>query len=191
MLVTDYALTVPTRGDRPYLPRIVAAAQCPVVIVNTGPRRMLVPGATVVADRGPINIHRWWNRGIDAAGARHVAVFNDDVTFEPGLIRQMSEQLDETGAAVCWTRRVPDGQIPMTGWAFMLDTASGVRPDERFRWWFGDNDLYVQAERAGGWTSVPVSVMHHHPNETTEADPALQALALADQATFAAKWARV
>lgn len=170
---------------------IVAAAVLPaerVFVIATSEHPIDVP-ATVLVDVGPVNIQRWWNKGIDAAtrrGARHVAIFNDDVAFEPGLIQAMSERLDETGASICYTGT---GSLDpcMTGWAFMINAGHGLRPDERFAWYYGDNDLRDQALKLGGETHVPDRVEHFHPGQSTNADPVLQRLATADRAVYDAQ----
>jgi GT2 family glycosyltransferase len=157
-----------------------------VFVILTSPADVTYPGATVLRDDGPVNIQRWWNRGIAAAGADHVALFNDDVTAGKGLIPAMSAQLDATGAAICFTGTDSPAAC-MTGWAFMIDTRQ-IRPDERFAWYFGDNDLRAQALNAGGITHVTTRVHHHHPGESTARDQSLQALAEEDRRTYAGKW---
>lgn len=170
--MTSCALVVPTRNDRPYLPQILAAAGCPTFVIPGDP---------------PVNIQRWWNQGIDLSGADHVMIVNDDITLPVGLVQRMSEQLDLTGAAICYAGTI----VPfaaMTGWAFMLNIPTGIRPDEQFRWYYGDTDLRLQAVDLTGLTHVPVTVPHHHPGESTEADPALVALAEEDRVRYETKW---
>jgi len=181
-------VVVPTRGDHPDLIQgIVDDCGHPVVVVTTAPGVDVPEGAGRVHDLGPTNIQRWWNLGIAYAerrGARYAAVLNDDVRVGPGALDRMAAALATTGASLCWSdaRR-------MTGWAFMLDLGRPVRPDERFAWWFGDDDLGMQAARSGGAVGVDAGIEHLHPNATTVASPALQALARVDQETFNRKWA--
>ncbi len=145
------------------------------------------PGATVLRDFGPVNIQRWWNVGIDASGADHVGLFNDDVTMGQGLPRAMSRRLDETGATACYVATDWFPVPKLTGWAFMIDTRR-VRPDESFAWYYGDNDLREQALATGGETCIAARVAHHHPGESTQRDATLEALAAQDHSTFKAKW---
>ena len=187
--MSSLGLVVPTRGDRPYLPAIIEACGLPaerIAVVLTADAEVDLP-ATVVRDRGPVNIQRWWNAGIAALGAEHVLILNDDVTIPEGLVEAMSEQLDRDRAAMCFSY----GNTPqpiLTGWAFMLDLSTGIRPDERFRWYYGDDDLRQQALRLGGITSVGLRAEHHHPGESTNATAELRALATEDQVLFGAKW---
>ena len=73
----------------------------------------------------------------------------------------------------------------------MLDTGRGIRPDESYRWWFGDNDLWLRARAAGGLVNVPgLPVEHRHPNHATTASSALQALADADRRLWESRWSQ-
>lgn len=182
-------LTIPTRGDRPYLPGIIEASGLPseqiFVVVTT--ERPVFYAATIVRDLDEVNIHRWWNTGIDLAvmaGCDHVAVFNDDLIIEPGLLTEMSLQLTRTGASICYTATARNRN---TGWAYMINASHGIRPNECFRWWYGDNDLHDQAEAAGGTTAITARVQHMHPNELTQESPELLALADSDRITYYAR----
>jgi hypothetical protein len=183
------ALVVPTKGDRPYLPAMIEASGLPksriFVVVTTDAE--VDYKATIIRDTGDVNIHRWWNKGIDAAnraGASHVAILNDDLIIPPNLLRDMSRQLGKTDASLCWVRSDNRTRDPITGWAFMLNTIHGIRPDESFRWWYGDDDLARQARRIGGVTQVGTRVRHMHPNELTTQSWALQLLANADKILY-------
>ena len=185
-------LIVPTRGDHPdLLAGIVSDCGLPadrIVVVATRTGLDIPPGVHVRHDlAAATNIQRWWNEGIRCArrgGATHVLVCNDDIALAPGTVPVMLEELHRTGAALCWAH-----PTAMTGWCWLLDLASGVRPDETFRWWLGDDDLAAQCEAAGRPSAgVEAGVRHLHGNETTEASPALQALAAADHLAFREKW---
>ena len=179
-------VVVPTRGDHPdLLQRIVDGCGHPVVVVTTLSGVRVPEGAGQIHDLGTTNISRWWNRGITYAtfrGARYVAVLNDDVRVGQGALDMMAEALRCTRAPLCWSAH------RMTGWAWMLDLASMVRPDERFAWYYGDDDLGRQAGLFGGAVEVDVDIEHLHPDVTTWASPDLQALARADRVTFDRKW---
>lgn len=154
-----------------------------VVVVATAPG-VSVRDVNVIQDRGPVNIHRWWNRGItfaEQAGAKYVAVVNDDVLAEPGALAAMADELERSGADVCWT-----GESGISGHCFMLP-AGGLRPDEGYRWWFGDTDLDRRAAERFG-TCRAGQVEHLHPNELTERSPGLLALAQVDRERFDARW---
>lgn len=150
----------------------------------------LPDGVHVADDRGPANIHRWWTVGIAAATrarARYVAVANDDVTITEQTLPLMLDAMHREQSPLCWaTDR--DGAI--TGWFWLVRVASPVRPDQSYRWWWGDVDLDLQARQCGGASRVEVGVVHLHGNEATLASPQLRALADADQGTYHAKWSR-
>jgi hypothetical protein len=74
------------------------------------------------------------------------------------------------------------------GYCWVLDLASDVRPDESYRWWYGDRDLDIQARRAGGVAHVPAMVRHVHGNELTRENPELMKLTEADEDYFFEKW---
>lgn len=191
MAGTSAWLTVPTRGDHPdLLAGIVADCGLPrsqVVVVATVAGLDLPVGVHVRHDFGAVNIQRWWNEGIRFAaggGASHVLVVNDDITLTRDTVPAMLDRLDESDAAVCWAH-----PVAMTGWCWLLDLSSDVRPDEAYRWWYGDEDIVKQCDASGRPSvGVEAGVIHRHGNETTEASPGLQALALADLRTYRRKW---
>lgn len=180
-------VVIPTRDDHPeLLAALVDGCGVPrerIVLVNTGDHPVSRYRTRVVTDRGQVNIQRWWNRGIDyaeAMGATHVAVLNDDVRLAPGSLARMMRALADADATLAWA---DSGR--MTGWAWLLRLDRGVRPDERFRWWYGDNDLHDRATVNGGVAYTPDSgVEHVHPNEATSASPQLRALAESDADTY-------
>lgn len=187
-------LVIPTADRHPeLLAGILADAGIPadrIVLVATTPSAALnrPDGVRRVADFRPPNIQAWWNRGLDLAvahGAEHVAVFNDDLVVTPDVIPAMSARITETGAALCCVGTLAYPAAPMTGWAWMLDVTRGIRPDESFRWYYGDTDLWDRcAESAGGVCAVPQTVKHLHPGRATDASPELQALGEADRVLY-------
>lgn len=191
MAGTSAWLTVPTRGDYPdLLAGIVADCGLPpdrIVVVATATGLDLPAGVHVRHDLGAVNIQRWWNEGIrfaEAGGGTHVLVVNDDITLTRDTVWAMLDRLDGSGAAVCWAH-----PVALTGWCWLLDLASDVRPDEAYRWWYGDDDLAAQCAASGRPdVGVDAGVIHRHGNETTQASPELQAFALADLRTYRRKW---
>lgn len=152
----------------------------------------------------PPNISRLWNIGLDAADtyARgavfDVAVLNDDVVVPPGWFDGIQSHLREHDAvagsaasvqAVVVHRRPGPVNLHhrMQGYAFMLDGSYGLRADEQFQWWFGDDDLEWRARQAGGVVLTPrFHVEHRHPNSTTVG--VLADIAGQDRIRFKAKW---
>jgi hypothetical protein len=52
----------------------------------------------------------------------------------------------------------------ITGWCFMLRGESGIMADPQFHWWWGDNDIELQAREKGGAVAVSgCQVRHLHP----------------------------
>lgn len=180
-------LVVPSRGDHPEFLAALVALGYPTVIVVTGDGVVVPTGAHALYDtRKPLNIHRWWNAGLDYAaeqGARVAVVVNDDVTLHPDAPQQMADRLIADEAWLCAAR--PTGR---TGWCWALDLAGDLRPDERFRWWYGDDDLWLRADLAGKLTGADAEHTHHHPNEATAKSDELAALVREDEAEFRRKW---
>ena len=101
------------------------------------PSEWLSSVTTLLVDAGPPNIHRWWNLGIRAATTPIVVVVNDDVMWEPG---DSSAMADLDGH----TMSMPTGDPQTPGWCYGLDRRHGIIPDERYTWFFGDDDLVVE-----------------------------------------------
>lgn len=196
-------LTIPTAGSRSSeLQRLIersgVAREC-IVIIATRRHLDLPPGCIVVEDLGPINIQRWWNRGILEAqerGATSVAVLNDDVALGDGALQEMEKELhgssavvasplrEEFGPGIHRGRLVPYAPV-LWGACWMVKTSSALRPDERYRWWYGDNDLDIRARSYfGGVMSVDVAFEHLHSGQTLSLSPELQALTEGDTQLF-------
>lgn len=185
-LPADVGLVVPTRGDHPdTLAALIATSGLPpervVVVTNGDTPPSVVPGATLVHDDGPLNIHRWWNTGIDLLverGCTRVAVLNDDVVISPDTLPRMVHRLGASTLALL------DGDGP-SGHCWVLNVTHGVRPDESFRWYCGDLQLFADATRARGVVRVPDAwCLHLHPTEATEGDPGMAAIAAQDDALY-------
>lgn len=202
-------MTLPTAGNRTSLVHeLVRNSGLPpeqVVIVATRPDVEVPLGVVLMSDLDPPNIQRWWNLGIDAAvarGATAVAVVNDDVRVTPETLARLHEALRETGAAIASPRRVPfpDGLhrgLPLPyeprlwGSLWVLNVMSGLRPDPRYVWWYGDNDLDIRARKSGGVVLVDVPFEHLHPGESTASDPDLPRLTDRDAERFEHQYRRL
>jgi len=142
----------------------------------------------------PQNISSWWNYGLDQAemwasvhrpGPRipvsgdpkfDVAVLNDDAIVPEGWFDAVSGTMRQMGVAagcsgahgmpVLHTQnQAPPLATRMQGFAFILAGELGLRADEQFIWYCGDDDLGRQAAMAGGMVMVPgFHVNHLYPN---------------------------
>lgn len=156
------------------------------------------------------NLSKLWNDGLDeadrlATGPYEVAVLNDDLRVPPGTLEMLAEALRLYDAAAAFPDvfgELRPGQVDilheakphnlfhrMTGYCFMLKGELGLRLDERFRWWYGDDDLEWRAAQHGGVARVGgVTVEHLHPNESTHYSPELTEQTRLDRAAFVEKW---
>ncbi len=203
-------MTVPTAGSRKYLlDALIDDCGLPrerIVVVATRPGVELPDGVVVIEDHSPPNIQRWWTEGIGEAerrGATSVAVVNDDIRVTPQTLRALEQALAQTGAAIASPSRPPFKNgvhkrplVPyeprLWGSLWVLRLASGLRPDQRYVWWYGDNDLDIRARRDhGGVVLREVEYEHLHPSEGTSSNPALVAQTDRDAQTFEAQYARM
>lgn len=168
-------LVVPTLGNRDgsLLP-LLRAAGMPSVVVWTG----ALSGMTTYlgearsilrADLSSgLNIHQWWNLGIDHAveqGADIVVVANDDISAEPGALRELAAHIEDVPEApmLVWPEDTAHAAVRVTGitgYCFALDPKR-IRPDEAFSWWYGEHDLELRARAMqpdGG--ALPVRGLH-------------------------------
>ena len=179
-------MTIPTAGSHPdMLEGIVETCGLPrerIIIIRTKPNVDLPSGCIVVDDFEPPNIQRWWTRGIDesvARGATAVAVLNDDLRIEPDTLKRLHDELLATGATVATPsrpalqrrlhkRRLIPYEPVIWGCLWMVDATTDLRPDSRYVWWYGDNDLDIRARRDyAGIVSCEVDYEHYFPGVGT------------------------
>ena len=144
--------------------------------------------------------------GIEEAerrGATSVAVLNDDIRVGPGTLSALHEALMSSGAAIASPSRSPFKNgvhrrplVPyeprLWGSLWVVRVDSGLRPDPRYVWWYGDNDLDIRARRDhGGVILCDVEFQHLHPSEGTSSNPALVAQTDVDALTFETQYARL
>jgi hypothetical protein len=88
----------------------------------------------------------------------------------------------EAGACGASGLRKP-GSDKIAGFAFILDTTSGVRPDERMRWWYSDDAIQKRCEARSGFVVDPnTTVEHRYPSRSTTG--ALRQVSRQDRALF-------
>lgn len=164
-----------------------------------------------VYNEGPLNISSWWNWGLDRVvislnedfeekpAKWDVAILNDDVIVPEGWFDAVAGKMrDMRAVAACsgGTAGMPvfhthSGPVSldtrMQGFAFVLAGESGLRADEQFRWYCGDDDLGWRAAGQGGMVMVPgFHVNHLYPNQ--QVTPEMQVLIAEDMQRFVDKW---
>ena len=101
------------------------------------------------------NIQKWWNLGIDRAtklGATTIAILNDDAIMPDDWFDFIEPRLvDHSGAS--GLRFGTHAKI--SGYAFALNANDGIRADERFVWWYGDDDIEQQCRNKRGFLIIP------------------------------------
>lgn len=159
-----------------------------IVLIRTSPGESIGKVNNIFVKSKKINIQKWWNLGIKFAenrGAKFVAVLNDDVWISPGSLQKLANEalLQDVPLAFPFPY---SGQI--AGYCWVLNLDFKVRPDNRFKWWYGDNDLQMQAQRVKKYIYVPVEVKHLESGSLTTNNPLLQKLAQLDHYRFIQKW---
>ena len=160
-------------------------------------------------ERPASNLSALWNEGLHeaakaAGGAPHnVAVLNNDLEVPPDFVSKLARGLRQRDdywiAYPNWEDLdIPDGMVlPVTspqhhlsGWAFMLRGEAGLRFDEQFEWYYGDNDIQRQVAAAGRQVVCVggASCVHLEPGRSTSTSPELQAKAQADAVRYERKW---
>ena len=180
-------VTVPIGERHSYIPGLLAGMQDflgRIVFVNNHRRYTTFPGVHHVEDFGPINIYRWWNVGINYAqrdGAEYVAVLNDDLEFDAGFLPAMHRFMVKHDLAIADLMNSGNGG----GAAWMMDLRYGLRLDERYRWWYGDTDLFKRAAEMNKYAKFDYpGVTHLNPNGHLMADRQLQELVNADSELY-------
>jgi len=135
-----------------------------------------------------LNIQLWWQIGIayvEQEGGRFVAIVNDDVDLKSDQLTKMLHELLEWKVAM-----VASKVSKKYGWghAFLIDLSKGVRPDTRFRWYYGDYDLKYQAKRRGGFKMSTQEIVHLEPGNNTKNYEFLNTLTENDRRAFKYKY---
>jgi GT2 family glycosyltransferase len=163
----------------------------------------------------PGGISQMWNAGIGEAISRHrgladVVFLNNDIKVGPLFLQCLVAGLRSSSAQAVsanYDNRPGSGVLPvrgicanrydgtggLAGFAFALRAewlAGGFRFDEDMAWWFSDNDLLLEIERAGGWYGVVADAAceHVHGGSQTSTPDWWQERVAADRAAFEAKW---
>ena len=153
--------------------------------------RVLRYGYTLYVGPKNPNISRWWNLGLEAVSdlmvqdlweltrptkKYDVAVLNDDAIVPEGWFDAVSGTMRQMQCAAACSggfgmpvlhtqNEAPPLATRMQGFAFILAGELGLRADEQFIWYCGDDDLGRRAAVAGGMVMVPdFHVTHLYPN---------------------------
>lgn len=205
---------VPTIGEAPQLPTLVDrlladGVDAVLLLVNrlgADVRVALSPGRVHRIDhRG--SIYDSWNMGLDFAKALDAValVVNDDVTLAEGAARLVERafSLDPGLAVVGFDYRCQPGEEfrldyvqgtyrhgGIAGFAFAVDpTRTDARVDERFEWWYGDDDLMFQVHADGLGLAIARTACVQHVAETTSSrHPWTYEARARDTVRFQEKW---
>ena len=189
-------LTIPTGKPRGYLQDIIKDSQIPldqIVIVHTIESEP-IEGVRNVWDLDPPNIQRWWNKGIDIAranGGDYIAVLNDDLLLKDNPINTIAQAMRDNDAILGYPHpHSGNGLTRTAGYCWVLDLKSGLRTDETLRWYFGDDDMLLQAVGMGKVINVPADVKHLNGVVATNSSKYLITLAQIDKVYFTEKWTK-
>jgi hypothetical protein len=132
-----------------------------------------------------------------------VAVVNDDLRLTPRTLPELYEAMKDTGATIASPSR-PERRdrlhkrplVPYSpriwGCLWLIDVSSGLRPDPRYVWWYGDCDLDIRARRDyNGVVTRDVEYEHFFPGEGTSKSTELIAQTDLDALTFQQDYARL
>lgn len=146
-------------------------------------------GGVINIDQPDIfNIQLWWQIGIshvEQEGGRFVAIISDDVELKTNQLRVMLQELLD------WKVAMVSSKVSRKyGWghAFILDLQSGIRPDTRLKWYYGDYDLKYQAKRKGGFKTSTQEIVHLEPGTNTKNHIFLSKLIEDDKRIFREKY---
>ena len=193
-----------------------------VVVIDNGStpktRRWLDQSGATVLDAKGWGIHTMWNLGAAYAAEyhprAHLLFVNNDVRIEPGSVAAMFDAIENgppelvavcpnydgrIGAGVEWLQGICaeryDGTGGLSGFCFMVRAEwflGGYRFPEDAMWWYGDNDLLLTIEQAGGkYGMVHAARCTHLDGGGKTGDwrsPEMQAQLERDKQAFLRKW---
>jgi hypothetical protein len=184
-------VVVPVGSRHKYLDQLVdilSDYKGKIVFVNNHFPYPVFDGVHHLEDFEEINIHRWWNRGIEFAkdnGAKYVAVINDDVVFDSSLISDMVASMENGNYEI-------SSAMGNLGVFWIIDTLSDIRADEDMRWWCGDGDIFRQAKIKGKLLNYETNKLYHlEHNLQTSSNEMLRELGKEDLKKYRAKLERL
>lgn len=187
-----------------------------IIIIDTSatppgyarPRTMTVflDKVHVQEDSGPVNISRWWNKGLAIAeymaeaeewanspsSTWEVAILNDDAIVPDSWFEAVSHNMRYAGSAAGCSGRYNLTQkepvaVPldmrMQGYAFMVAGEHSLRANEDLHWYFTDDYIDWESRKLGGMTMTGgYPVEHLFPNG--QMTPELHTQTALDAQTF-------
>lgn len=186
----DFWLVIPVGPRLEYIDAVIKDSKLGAnrIVIVKDPSTKKIEGAINVERPNILNIQIWWQIGIEYAakqGARYVAILSDDVKLWPGQLEIMLNELINSKAVMISSRI-----SKKYGWghAFIIDLKSGIRPDPRFRWYYGDYDLKYQAQRKGGFITSSQEIDHLEPGKLVLKSKELELMTLQDRKQFKRKY---
>lgn len=188
--MVDIWLLIPIGPRLNYVDSVVRNSQLApdrIIIVKDKQTRN-IDKAINLERQNELNIQLWWQIGIEYAekrGARYVAILSDDVRIIPGQLQIMLQELIQSKVAM-----ISSKVSKKYGWghAFIIDLKSGLRPDTRFSWYYGDYDLKYQAKKKGGYLVSTQEIEHLEPGKITKKSKDLEWIAIEDRKKFRRKY---
>lgn len=187
----DLFIVIPTKDRYQYLREIFDNSGVDgksIYCIRTSPGDLFEGVNNMFVSNNEINIQKWWNVGLRAvieSGGRYVALLNDDIFIKKGQLQNLLKLMLSTKAALVCGANSNGGKW---GHAFILDLSTGIFPDERFKWFYGDDDLRLQAKKKGGFFQSNEEILHISPSQLTFHDSNLITLGHRDAQTFYKKY---
>jgi hypothetical protein len=171
VILQNIWIVIPVGPRHKYLEQLVnilSEYKGRIVFVNNHSPYPVFDGVHHIEDLEEINIHRWWNTGIEFAkknGAKYVAVLNDDMVFESSLIFDMVVAMKKGNYEV-------SSAMGNLGVFWIIDSDSDIKADETLRWWCGDGDIFRQAKIKNKLLNYETNKLYHleHNVQTSEND---------------------
>lgn len=182
-----------------------------ILVINNG--RGLPPG---IVDTCHIfydtncdpHIYQMWNYGLrfwDLSRGHCVAILNDDIELPDNFVHRMTDVMQSFKPTIAFPNQhghqvslfnVAPGPTDLShrisGYAFVVNGNHDISCDQRFKWWYGDDDLdwRARSDYSGTYLVQDVTVKHLYPSESTNNSPERTAQAGRDRKLFIAKHGR-
>lgn len=209
------AVAIPTLCKSPWLRALILTLRAEdhirlLLMSNTDGPPSIGPVDGIEAAYCPgAGIYQMWNRAIDWAhewGEPTLLLLNDDIEVPTRFAVRLAAELvkGEWGmlgagydAGMAGYQDRPAVEVEGTyrvgglgGFAFALDLDCGIRCDEGYQWWYGDDDLVYQhlaaGHRVGRWDGC--QIVHHQSTTVNQEWERLAPAVAADHVYHFRKW---